>query len=69
MSPTEEQNDRFDAVLDRLDDRFVARVLGLGGYGADYEAIIVRFDSFSQARAERILRALEGEARRIQGLW
>jgi hypothetical protein len=67
--PTSAQNDRFDAAVDRLDDRFVARVLGLGSYGADYEAIVVRFDSLPQDRAERILRALEGEARRIQGLW
>ena len=63
--PTSAQNDRFDTVVDRLDDRFVARVLGLGSY-ADYEAIVVRFDSLPQDRAERILRALEGEARRTQ---
>lgn len=65
--PTEQQNDRFDTVLDALDDRFVARVLGLG-HVADYESIVTRFDGLPSDAAETVLRSLESEARRVRAL-
>jgi hypothetical protein len=59
--PTVEQNDRFDALVDRFGDDLAKHVLGLRAR-ADYEQLVAAFDELSPDDAERVLNRLRARA-------